>query len=113
MSLDKGRVISLHIPVQGPATQPNLRPCVTSLSFRSFLSAFNAALIRTHATVRWWAQQSIFCYPLSIFCGCGCTQAGKEYALLSFYFLTSRLTISSMLAYPVKLNRKVSNAIPI
>ncbi|KAJ5843325.1 uncharacterized protein N7525_001066, partial [Penicillium rubens] len=111
---------------QGPATQPNLRPCVTSLSFRSFLSAFNAALIRTHATVRWWAQQSvssillcellqtaIFCYPLSIFCGCGCTQAGKEYALLSFYFLTSRLTISSMLAYPVKLNRKVSNAIPI
>jgi hypothetical protein len=40
------RFISLHIPVQGPATQPNLRPCVTSLSFRSFLSAFNTGIWR-------------------------------------------------------------------
>ncbi|KAJ6187914.1 hypothetical protein N7519_002822 [Penicillium mononematosum] len=64
-------------------------------------------------TVGKFGYSEIFCYPLSIFCGCGCTQAGKEYALLSFYFLTSRLTMSSMLAYPVKLNRKISNAIPI
>ncbi|KAJ5384343.1 hypothetical protein N7517_002254 [Penicillium concentricum] len=54
---------------------------------------------------------AIFCYPLSIFCGCGCTQTGKEYVLLSC-FLISRLTKNSMLGYPVKLNQKISNAIP-
>ncbi|CAG8068043.1 unnamed protein product [Penicillium salamii] len=38
---------------------------------------------------------AVFCWPLSIFCGCGCTKAGKD-----------------MLGYPVKLNGQVSNAIP-
>ncbi|CDM34109.1 hypothetical protein DTO013E5_9951 [Penicillium roqueforti] len=38
---------------------------------------------------------AVFCYPLSIFCGCGFTQTGKD-----------------MLGYPVKLNQKISNAIP-
>ncbi|KAJ5294038.1 hypothetical protein N7508_008859 [Penicillium antarcticum] len=37
----------------------------------------------------------VFCWPLSIFCGCGCTKVGKD-----------------MLGYPVKLNGQVSNAIP-
>ncbi|EKV06832.1 hypothetical protein PDIG_67230 [Penicillium digitatum PHI26] len=56
---------------------------------------------------------SVVCYPLSIFCGCGCTQTGKEYVLPSCTSLIPRLTNSSMLGYPVKLNRKVSDAIPI
>ncbi|KAJ5209144.1 hypothetical protein N7449_003523, partial [Penicillium cf. viridicatum] len=113
---------------QDLTAQPNPTRCVTSLFFRSSLSASNAALIRTRVTARWLARHSVssvlcrflstivaavFCYPLSIFCGCGCTQAGKEYVLLSCYFLIYRLTNNSMLGFPVKVNRKVSNAIPI
>ncbi|KAL5338655.1 hypothetical protein BJX70DRAFT_398405 [Aspergillus crustosus] len=39
---------------------------------------------------------AVICYPASLFCGCCCTKTGKD-----------------MLAYPVKLNGQVSNAIPI
>ncbi|KAL4915276.1 hypothetical protein BDW62DRAFT_188667 [Aspergillus aurantiobrunneus] len=39
---------------------------------------------------------AVVCYPASIFCGACCTKTGKD-----------------VLAYPVKLNGKVSNAIPI
>lgn len=51
--------ISLHILVQNPAAQSNSTRCVTSLSFRSSLSASNAALIRTHVTARWSAQHLV------------------------------------------------------
>ncbi|KAL2868339.1 uncharacterized protein BJX67DRAFT_54639 [Aspergillus lucknowensis] len=39
---------------------------------------------------------AVVCYPASIFCGCCFTKKGKD-----------------VLGYPVKLNGRVSNAIPI
>ncbi|PLB53030.1 hypothetical protein P170DRAFT_434756 [Aspergillus steynii IBT 23096] len=39
---------------------------------------------------------AVICYPASIFCGCCLTQKGKD-----------------CLGYPVKLNQKVANCIPI
>ncbi|KAJ5551196.1 hypothetical protein N7535_000861 [Penicillium sp. DV-2018c] len=53
----------------------------------------------------------VFCWPLSIFCGCGCTQTGKEFVFLSLFFVFYA-NDSSMLAFPVKLNGMVSNTIP-
>ncbi|KAJ5989059.1 hypothetical protein N7481_004269 [Penicillium waksmanii] len=57
----------------------------------------------------------VICWPASIFCGCGCTQTGREYV----DSLPSLLRVgndeangSSVLGYPVKLNGQVSNAIP-
>ncbi|KAJ5468092.1 hypothetical protein N7475_005844 [Penicillium sp. IBT 31633x] len=58
------------------------------------------------------SSAAVFCYPLSLFCGCCATKAGKEY-VFSCFFVVLGLTNSSMLAYPVKLNGQISNAIPI
>lgn len=60
----------------------------------------------------------VICWPASLFCGCNATKTGKEYVLLIFFLLRFKknidlLTYRSMLAFPVKINGQISNAIPI
>lgn len=54
----------------------------------------------------------VICWPASIFCGCGCTQTGREYVVSILRVGNNEANGSSVLGYPVKLNGQVSNAIP-
>lgn len=61
--------------------------------------------------------RQVFCYPAALFCGCCMTQKGKEYVSSQIEFThqkgRNRTNRSSVLGYPVYLNQKVSNMVPI
>lgn len=91
------------------------------LTKAGFFVTVIAAVCIHHGLENGWAsvliKVQVFCYPASLFCGCCMTKKGKEYVFL-FFFVQQRwgetwLMNYSVLAYPVKLNGQVSNAIPI